>query len=180
MNYDKSNWEILSTESGPNLKLFDVEYEYLKHKTSGHETKVVRLNSADSCNVIAITPDQKVVMTRQFRFGVNYETLEIPGGFVEAGEDPADAVKRELEEETGYVSDQWIYLGKMPSNPVFQNSFIHHYVAYDAKAAGTVNWDDSEEIELEFVPVSEIKNGLLSGKFEHPHTVSAFVFLPDL
>ena len=174
MNDSKGKWITERTEKGPNIKLFDVQYQFVRHEETGHRTKIIILDSVDSCNVIAITPDKTVVMTRQFRFGIGDYTLEIPGGFVEKDEDPSDAVKRELEEETGYVSGNWKYLGKIPSNPVFQNSYIHHFVAYDAQPVGNLNWDDSEEIEVELVPLGQVKNDLLAGRFQHPHTISAF------
>ena len=58
---------------------------------------------SDWVNIIALTPDQHIVLVRQFRFGINAFSLEIPGGMIDAGEDPIVAGLRELREETGFV-----------------------------------------------------------------------------
>jgi ADP-ribose pyrophosphatase len=67
------------------------------------ERDFVVIASADWCNVIAVTPDGKLVLVRQFRFGIEEFSLEIPGGIIDPGETPVAAAVRELREETGYV-----------------------------------------------------------------------------
>ena len=59
-------------------------------------------HSPDWVNVLALTPDARLVLVRQFRFGIDDFSLEIPGGVIETGEDPVAAGLRELREETGY------------------------------------------------------------------------------
>ena len=65
------------------------------------------LEYPDWVNVIAITEDGKFVMERQYRHGLGKTCFEIPAGVIEEGEDPLDAAKRELMEETGYGEGTW-------------------------------------------------------------------------
>src|SRR3954452_15595007 len=83
--------------------LFRLRRERFRSRLSGkaHDYYVIHL--ADAVNVIALTPDRRVVLVRQFRAGSNADSLEPPGGLLEEGEDPREAGARELLEETGYA-----------------------------------------------------------------------------
>ncbi|HMD61926.1 MAG TPA: NUDIX hydrolase, partial [Opitutaceae bacterium] len=79
------------------LELRSVKY---RHPKRG-EREFVVLHAPDWVNVVAVTPGGELVLVRQFRFGSNSLSLEVPGGVIEAGEDPLAAGVRELSEETG-------------------------------------------------------------------------------
>src|SRR5277367_1134034 len=71
----------------------------------------VILTAPDWVNVVALTDAGEAVLVRQFRFGVEANTLEIPGGMVEPGEEPSAAASRELQEETGFRAREVVPLG---------------------------------------------------------------------
>ena len=112
-------------------------------------------------------------MVEQYRFGIQQYTLEIPGGMVDDGEDHRIAVERELLEETGYSGIDWYFLGSIPSNPVFQDQYIHHYILKDAVLTGNTSFDDAEDIFIKEVPLPEVIKLLKEGKIQHPHIVNA-------
>ena len=96
---------------------------------------------------------------------------------VEAGEDPGAAGARELEEETGYVGDPPILIGKVEPNPAIQNNTCYTYLIDNAHAEGQMDWDDGEDIRVLTVPSSSIPDLLREGKITHSLVVAAFHWL---
>ncbi|MEO1518204.1 MAG: NUDIX hydrolase [Bacteroidota bacterium] len=168
-----SNWERLATEKGPSLRLFDIRIDQMRNRKTGKGGKMTILESNDSVNVLALTEDRHILVVRQYRFGIGYDTLELPGGMVDDGEDSLQAAKRELREETGYTGTSWEYLGSVPSNPVFMDSRIHHWLLRTAKRTHELALDDGEDIEVLRFPLDQVPDMLQEDRFEHPHSLSA-------
>jgi len=103
------------------LILFEKRIDHMRNPRNGKVFERLVLESVDWVNMVAIDSRQQCVMIRQFRFGVDYATLETPGGMVDPGEDSLAAARRELLEETGYASEEWTYLGAVEPNPAFHN-----------------------------------------------------------
>lgn len=129
----------------------------------GDEGDFTLVESPDWVNVIAITQDSRgrrcFVMVRQYRHGEGRLALEFPGGLVDSGESPDDAVRRELAEETGYTAKQWTTLGSMNPNPAFMTNHLHCYLAEDLETPGGQNLDPLELLDVELVPEIEILQG---------------------
>ena len=113
--------------------LFRLRKERFQSRQSGkiHDFYVVHL--ADAVHVVALTPDDEVLLVRQFRAGSGRDSLEIPGGLVDPGEDPCAAGARELLEETGYAGDPPEFLGTLWSNPSLLTSRISTIVIRNAR-----------------------------------------------
>lgn len=167
------SWKRLQRKPGPPLKLFTTYEDLYINPRNGAEETMIVLSGRDSVNVIPLTPNNEILFVRQFRFGIETETYELPGGLMEAGEQAEEAAKREMKEETGFVSDQWSFLGKVGSNPVFMDSWVHHFVAVNAVPKFEMQLDTGEDINLELLPLEEVEQRLAQGFFNHPHTVSA-------
>ena len=114
------------------------------------------LKMSDWVNVFAVTKDKTVVMVRQHRLGKNLVTLEVPAGMIEDNEDPKDAVMRELAEDTGYASKNIILLKSINVNPAIQDNVCHFFLATDCEKITQTNFDETEEIETELIPLDEI------------------------
>lgn len=171
----KEGWQTLRREAGPDLKLFRVRFDEMRNPRNGEASRMVILEAADSANIIPVTSDGNILFVRQYRFGIGEYTLELPGGIVDPGEEHRRAAERELREETGYAGGQWAYLGKIASNPVFMDNYIHHWVARGVEPAATQQLDAGEEVEVAAIPQEEAHRRLLQGGFQHPHTVNALL-----
>lgn len=118
-------------------------------------------------NVVALTKNGEVVLVKQYRHGVCEALLEFPGGVVEDGEDPAEGVRRELMEETGYTATDMILVGKVYPNPALQTNTLHCFVARDAEKVQEQNLDAGEDIEVHLVPLDELIAIAKCGQFPH-------------
>ena len=168
----EKQWETISVGEEMDLKIFKARFEEVKNPKTGASLHITKLTGNDSVNVLAITPEGQALLLDQYRFGIGNYVMDLPGGIVDDGEDHQQAAKRELMEETGYAAPEWIYAGCVASNPVFMDSFIHHYLALGALPTGETAHEDGEDIELRLVPVDKLRKMLMDGDFMHPHTVS--------
>ncbi|MCP3138498.1 NUDIX hydrolase [Pyxidicoccus xibeiensis] len=139
-----------------------------------HEHSRVLVDCTDWVNVIAVTPDDQLVLVRQFRCGTGTTTLEVPGGMVEPGEDPAVAAARELEEETGYVAGRVVPLGTVHPNPALQANQCFSYLALDCVKQHTGKQDEGEDIAVELHPRADVPRLILEGHITHSLVVVAF------
>lgn len=116
--------------------------------------------------IIAMTPDRKVIIARQFRVGPNRIMDELPGGAVDPGEEPAAAAIRELREETGYIASSAMLLGVIYKHAWMHTSW-HYFLAQDCMLdlAGQ-NLEADEEVEVELISVDQLianaKNGQMT------------------
>lgn len=171
----EKNWKIIRSVAKESLRIFNAQFNYLINPRNGKEIEVVVLTGNDAVNVMAVTTDNKVIMIKQYRFGINDYTVEIPGGLVDTGEDLLEAAKRELREETGYSGENWKYLGKIAQNPVFQDAYIHHFLLTGAEKTYETDFDEAEDIEMIEMNMEEVRKGVNKCAFQHPHTVNALV-----
>jgi ADP-ribose pyrophosphatase len=112
--------------------------------------------------IVAVDPQDQVLMVRQFRLAAGRTLLEIPAGTLDRGadgslEDPDLAARRELEEETGYRAGTWRHLGAFWTAPGFTTELLHLYLATDLEPAreDRLGPDEDERLELEHVPWDE-------------------------
>lgn len=120
----------------------------------------------DYVNVVAVTRDERFLCFRQVKYGVEGTTLGIVGGFVEPGEEPLQAAKRELLEETGYVSADWTPLGGFRVDPNRGVATGHLYLARQAQYVAPRSADDLEEQEFLLLTRAEMETALEQGEFK--------------
>ena len=167
-------WKRLRSGPALDFKVLKIREDLVADPRDGSEHARVVIESPEWVNIIPITPEGKVVLIRQFRSGIWSDTLEIPGGMVESGEEPIDAAKRELEEETGYRSGQVKLLGFVHPNPAIQPNRCFSYLAVDCEKVHQGKQDAGEDILIELFERAEVPRLILTGEITHALVLCAF------
>jgi ADP-ribose pyrophosphatase len=159
-------------------------FRYLKARRQSPSSKKIADFDIVQClnwvNIIAITPDEKIVLIKQYRHGLDCITTEIPGGAVNHGEDKLLAAKRELQEETGYTSNNWTSLGKVDVNPAFMTNHCETFLALNALKTHDQNLDPFEEIDVFLENKKKINALIKKGEITHSLVIAAFYLYLDL
>ncbi|MCL2865851.1 MAG: NUDIX hydrolase [Lachnospiraceae bacterium] len=138
-----------------------VIYDFISHK--------------GAAAVVPVAEDGKILMVRQFRNALDRFTLEVPAGALnEVGEAGIDCAKRELEEETGFRSENLEWLITLRTTVAFCNERIEVFVAKDLKPSKQ-NLDAGEFIDLEAYTMVELKEKIFSGEIEDSKTIAALL-----
>ncbi len=116
--------------------------------------------------VLAITEDNKFLCFRQTKYAVDGTSLAPVGGMLEPNEKPIDAAKRELLEEMGYTSSDWVSLGSHILDPNRGIATMHLFLALKSKQVAEPNSDDLEDQEILFLNRDEIEDALNEGEFK--------------
>jgi 8-oxo-dGTP pyrophosphatase MutT (NUDIX family) len=132
------------------------------------------IHEADWVHIVALSDAGMLLTVRQYRYAGGAFCIEFPGGAVEQGEEPIRAAQRELLEETGYVAEQWEYLGCLFANPARQTNKIHQFVARALAHKAPQNPDATEEIECSFMSEASIQQSIDMGEFSQALHVASF------
>lgn len=119
----------------------------------------------DFVNVVAITEEEKYLCFRQTKYSVQGTSLAPMGGFIEPGEDPLTAAKRELLEEMGYAALHWESLGKFAVDGNRGNGTAHFFLARGAYQVAQPISDDLEQQELLLLSRAEVEAAVARGAF---------------
>ena len=172
-----SSWDLQSEKLYANCRIFEVRERRFKRRSDGLEGDFYVLDTNDWVNVLAITPEQKIVLVRQFRFGSRENSLEPPGGVVEKGEDPIIAGIRELEEETGYVGQKPELIGSVRPNAAILSNRCHVVMVREARKTANLNFDQHEELVTELYPITMLKELVKSGEITHSIGLNSILML---
>lgn len=119
--------------------------------------------------VIPVTSEGEVIMVKQYRYAFEQIMLEIPAGKLEPGEDPLEAVKRELEEESGVVAGNIEYMGEIFTTVAIFDEKIHAYLATDL-VYKNAHPDEDEFLEVEKIPLSTLVDMVMNGEIKDSKT----------
>jgi len=172
-------WHKLRSEPLATTRIFNVTKDYFRHPQREKEQDFVVVNPPDWVNVLALTPERHLVLVRQFRFGINEFSVEIPGGVMDPGEDPVTAGLRELREEAGFVGTKARLLGSVHPNPAMQSNRCHLVLVEDARQSAELDWDPDEEFEIMTRPVDAVYALAYDGGITHAMVLDALLlFVP--
>jgi ADP-ribose pyrophosphatase len=131
---------------------------------------------------VALTKDGKFIMEKQYRHAVGMTMYEIPGGCVDDTDNSLEnAIARELKEETGYVFENFEYMGKTSANPSTHNNWMHMFLATGGEKKEIPEMDDNEDIEVHLFSTEEIKQLLKENMiFQSMHVTAIFYALERL
>lgn len=132
------------------------------------------INHKGAAACVAVKKNGNLVMVRQYRNALERETIEIPAGGINPGEDMRSAALRELEEETGYKAGKFEFLLSIRTTVAFCNELIDIYLAEDLEE-GEQNLDEDEYLEIVEYPLSELLDMIDRGMIQDSKTVSALL-----
>jgi len=170
-------WEKIRSTPIGDFRIFKLRSDVKVSPRTGKEHDFFVLDSVNWVNVVAITPDQQLVMIEQFRHGSNTVELEIPGGMMDPGEtNPVATAVRELREETGYEGENARLLGKIWSNPAILSNRTFTVLIENCRLKHQVEFDHGEDLATQLVPVAEISKLVAEEKIGHSLVVVALYY----
>ncbi|MGI8687927.1 MAG: NUDIX hydrolase [Thermomicrobiales bacterium] len=123
-----------------------------------------QLEMPDVAVIVALTPDNRVIVEWNYKHGPRRVCLNLPAGYLEAGEEPLAAARRELLEETGYAADEWVPLGQFANdgNRGAGTSFL--FLARGARQIAQPDAGDLEELAIALMPMDELSDAVRNGE----------------
>lgn len=131
--------------------------------------------------VFAVTPDDRVVLVRQYKHGIGQELLELPAGAIDAGEEPVACALRELAEETGYTAETVEHVRTFITEPTNSNSVAHLFLIRNARHTQEQDLDVTETIEVELATFEALLQHVRDGTIDSiAHVASIYLVLDAL
>lgn len=160
--------------SGKIISLHLQEVELPNGKTSKREI----IKHPGAVAILAVTPENKIIMVEQYRKALERTIVEIPAGKLEKGEEPDACARRELEEETGYVCESLELLTSFFTSPGFADEIVHVYLAKGlTKKEDSAALDEDEFVNLEELTLEEALQYVKEQKIYDAKTIYAVQYL---
>ena len=168
-----SNNKLISSESiyegnAVSLRVDTIEID------NGRRTKREVVQHSECIAVVVLDENNDIVLERQFRYAIGQNLLEIPAGGIEPGESPEDAVRRELQEEIGYLPHKLKKLGGFYSAPGYGTEYLHCFLATGLERNRKYA-EDTDEIELVRLPQAEVYRLVVSGELCDAKSIAALL-----
>lgn len=170
-------WPKINSKALGDYRIFKVRSDEKVSPRTGQKHDFFVIECADWVNVIAVTPDQQLVMVEQYRHGSNTVELEIPGGIMDATDaSPVATGVRELREETGFEGERARPLGNVFANPAIMNNTCHTVIIENCALKHSVEWDSGEDMVTRLVSIADLPGLVATGKIRHPLVVVALYY----
>ncbi len=171
------DWTILKRERVADYNIFSVLKKQVRSPRTGDIREVQALQFADWVLILAVTPQQEVVMVRQYRHGTEQVHLELPGGLVDPDDTtPELSAQRELLEETGFKGSNIRLIGECYPQPAILSNRCMFYLAEGAVKAQQQNLDAGEDIEIITIPLKQIRAKIERKEIDHGMVLLALFF----
>ena len=172
-------YKLLSSTPIYNGRLINLRVDEIENDNGVTGYREVAVHPGGAA-VVAVKDDGKILMVTQFRYPIQETILELPAGKLDKSEDPAVCAARELEEETGYRSDDIIKLGEIVSTPGFCDEKLHLFLARNLKP-GSKNHEEGEYGMLTFeFTLNEIETKIRNGEIKDAKTICAIYLAKNI
>jgi ADP-ribose pyrophosphatase len=172
------NFKIEKSEILFKGKVFDLKVDEIIYNSGNKGVREVAVHPGGAV-VVPVKEDGRIIMITQFRYPLSKIMLELPAGKLDKDEHPLNCAARELEEETGYKSNNIIKLGAICTTPGFCSEVLHLYLARDL-TPGSHNREEGEAgMELFEFTIEEIETKIRSGEINDAKTICAMHLAKD-
>ena len=179
-------WEEISMEHIVRDKWIDFRKSAYRYPDGRVFEPFYSYSRKDYVVIVASDTEGRYICVRQFRQGIKEVTTEFPAGGIErddgreygsadASEETLEAARRELLEETGYVSDEWEHLLTIPSNATIADNYATVFRAKNCRLVAGQNLDETEVLAIETFSAEEIETMIYAGKFQQSVHVMAWL-----
>ena len=177
-NHVPSRWPVKSSRPSGRFPIFSLRTDTKTSPRTGVDQDFYVIECSDWVNVIALTPDRRMITVRQYRHGTETIELEVPGGAIDAQEDnsPLEAGIRELREETGYEGRRARIIGGVYPNPAIMNNTCWTVLVEDCERKHPLSLDQGEDIATELISLDEIRQAVIEGRICHALIIVALRF----
>jgi len=156
MEKDERKWEVLASEYLFRRPWLTARRDHVKLPTGAEIPEYYVLEYPDWVNVIAITTDDEFVMIRQYRHGIGETRYELVAGVIDAGEEPIEAAKRELYEESGYGGGEWMEFMSSCPNPSAMTNTNYTFLAVGVERLSSQHLEATEDISVHLLKKEEV------------------------
>jgi len=173
MLHGKSPWQTISRKKIYTSKFLEVFKDRVKIPKKKIIAEYFLTKKGDVVIVVATTPENKVIMLKEYKYAANKFMHVLPAGHIQKGESTLRAAQRELLEETGYNSNHFSYLGTLYEYPTQDLHQIKVVRTKNVFKDGLVKHEPTEDISIYLKPVDEIKKEILKGKLQSCSSLGA-------
>ncbi len=188
---DPLAWEEIRTEHVIQNQWIDFRESAYRLPDGSTFSPYYSYSRRDYVVVVASDEEGKYICVRQFRQGIRRVTTEFPAGGIErrdgkeygndgdlSAEDALEAAKRELLEETGYVSEEWKHLLTVPSHATIADNYAHLFMAANCRRVSEQSLDETEFLTVEKYSADELEKMVENGDF--PQAVHILAWLLEV
>lgn len=168
-------WVVLSNQVLLDHRWLKVREQRVRLSNGAVIDQFHLLDSPNWSAVLAVTPENQVVMVEQYRHGLGRTSRELPAGVIEPDESPLEAARRELLEETGFFSERWHVLLEVSPEPNRSSHRAFVFVALDARPVQTPKPDQSEVLRTLLLPAEALLDDVDRGVLDHGIHVAAIL-----
>ena len=183
-------WEELHRESIVTDQWIDFRKSAYRYPDGRVFEPFYSYSRRDYTVIVASDEAGRYLCVRQFRQGIREVTTEFPAGGIEqsdgceygnkaAAENALDCARRELMEETGFVSDQWTHLITIPANATISDNYAYVFLAENCRKAGSQHLDETECLNMELRTAEEIEEMIRTGNFQQSVHVMAWLLAKE-
>jgi ADP-ribose pyrophosphatase len=170
-------WPLVASKPLNNYRVFTTRSDRKRSPRTNQEHEFYVIESNDWVNIIALTPEDELVMVEQYRHGTDSIELEIPGGIIDAEDaSPLEAGVRELLEETGFEGERPELIGAIAANPAIMNNTCYTVLVHNCQYSSVTRFDTGEDLVNRFVPIKDIPELVRTGKIRHSMVVVALYY----
>lgn len=166
-------WQRRHRKLKADCRIYRVWEDHYRHPLTGQNGDFFAIDAPDWVMIIGRTTEGRIVRVRQFRFGVDDLTWELPAGVIDEGEDPVEAGVRELREETGYGDGAPRLLASMRPNPALMDNRMHIVLVDGVRLLDCGAPDEHEEITVDTLSPQEMLAEIRAGRLDHALVAAA-------